>query len=200
MLPVEKRIQSYSQYKEWVTYELKKYQSSKFNFFLELFNITENAISRKHTRLLRKTEYYKNTGKKIRYKLLNIRLNAYQNKYCLHIPLNCFEKGLKLMHVGPILVNPNCVIGEDCSMHINTALAAGGVSDYAPVLGRGVVVGVGAVCLGGITIADYVAIGANAVVNKDVIEENIAIAGAPAKKVSNNGSKEWNKFRKGEKQ
>lgn len=33
MLPVEKRIQSRSQYKEWVTYELKKYQSSKFNFF-----------------------------------------------------------------------------------------------------------------------------------------------------------------------
>ena len=37
-----------------------------------------------------------------------------------------------------------------------------------------------------IFIADYVAIGANAVVNKDVTEETVAVAGVPAKKISDN--------------
>lgn len=54
-------------------------------------------------------------------------------------------------------------------------------------------VGVGAIILGDVTIADGVAIGANAVVNKSVTEENIAVAGVSAKKISNNGRAEWNK-------
>jgi len=45
----------------------------------------------------------------------------------------------------------------------------------------------------GVYIANNVAIGANALVNKSVEEENIAIAGVPAKKISNNGRLEWNK-------
>lgn len=97
------------------------------------------------------------------------------------------------MHVGPILINDKAVIGKNCSLHINTAIVAGGTNNEVPVIGEGVVVGVGAVILGGVTIANNIAIGANAVVNKSFIEENIAIAGVPAKKVSNNGSLEWNK-------
>lgn len=62
-----------------------------------------------------------------------------------------------------------------------------------PTLDDGVIVGVGAVVLGGIYVAKNVAIGANAVVNKDITEENIAVAGVPAKKISNNGRLEWNK-------
>ena len=47
------------------------------------------------------------------------------------------------------------------------------------------------VVLGNVTVADNVAIGANAVVNRDVLEENIAVAGVPAKKISNNGAIAW---------
>lgn len=61
-----------------------------------------------------------------------------------------------------------------------------------PKLGNGIVVEVGAVVVGGY-IANNVAIGANAVVCTDVTEENIAVAGIPAKKISNNGRLEWNK-------
>ena len=82
---------------------------------------------------------------------------------------------------------------DNCSIHINTAFVAQGVSNEVPTLGDGVVVGVGAVLMGGIHIANNVAIGANAVVNKDVLEENIAVAGVPAKKISNSGRLEWNK-------
>ena len=97
------------------------------------------------------------------------------------------------MHLGPILINRNAVVGEDCSLHMNTGLVAGGTNHGVPTLEKGVVVGIGAIVLGDVHIADDVAIGANAVVNKDVAEENIAVAGVPAKKISNNGRKEWNK-------
>jgi len=43
--------------------------------------------------------------------------------------------------------------------------------------------------MGEITIANGVAIGANSVVNKSIHEQNITVAGVPAKKVSNKGSK-----------
>lgn len=43
------------------------------------------------------------------------------------------------------------------------------------------------------SVADNVAIGANAVVCTDIVEENIAVAGVPAKKISSHGRLEWNK-------
>lgn len=45
--------------------------------------------------------------------------------------------------------------------------------------------------LGDVRLADNIAVGANAVVNKSFAEENVAIAGVPAKKISNNGRKVW---------
>ena len=62
-----------------------------------------------------------------------------------------------------------------------------------PELDNGIVIGTGSVILGNIKIADGIAIGANALVNKSFKEENIAIAGVPARKVSSNGRSEWNK-------
>lgn len=99
------------------------------------------------------------------------------------------------MHIGPILINGRVRIGENCSLHINTSIVAGGTSDDVPCLGNGIVIGVGSVLLGGIQLADNIAVGANALVNKTFTEENIAIAGIPAKKISKNGSLEWNKER-----
>ncbi len=97
------------------------------------------------------------------------------------------------MHLGPVLISYKSSIGEDCSVHMNTSIVAGGRDNNAPTIGDNCVIGVGAVILGGITIASGVAIGANAVVNKDMLESNVAIAGVPAKKISNNGKESWNK-------
>ena len=154
---------------------------------------SERAILRKHQILLRKAEYYTNTRNWLLAAFYKLRLNLIQNRYALHIPLNTCGKGLKIMHIGPILINSNAKVGEYCSFHINTAVVAAGSSDGAPVIGNHVVIGIGAVILGNIKVADYTAIGANAVVNKTVEEENIAVAGIPARKISNNGNKSWNK-------
>lgn len=147
----------------------------------------------RHQVLLRKAEYYVNTKRRIRAALYKYMLIKFQNKYAIHIPINCCGKGLRLMHVGPILMNSKVSIGENCVIHINTAFVAGGTNDDAPTLGDSVIVGVGAVVLGGVTIAQNVAIGANAVVNKDVLEEDIAVGGVPARKISDRGRTSWNK-------
>jgi serine O-acetyltransferase len=182
-------VKSRKELKEYIDVELKRYQCNLLKY---IFQIGEKAILRKYIILLRKTEYYVNTSKKIRATIHKIRLANISNKYSMHIPINCCDKGLKIMHVGPILMNSNTRCGKNLAIHINTSLVAGGRSNKAPIVGDNVVVGVGAVIVGGIKIANNVAIGANAVVNKDVLEENIAVAGVPAKKISNNGSATWN--------
>lgn len=190
MLPEQERILTKAQLKDWLAYELPRYGVIGMQ---RLFPISENAILRKHQLLLRRTEFFSNSGRVVRSKICKVHLQWMQNKYALHIPLNCCGRGLKIMHLGPILINRKSVVGKNCSLHINTALVANGLNDDAPVLGEGVVVGIGAVIVGGVTIADNVAIGANAVVNKDISEEDIAIAGVPARKVSNNGRSKWNR-------
>ncbi len=190
MLPVEKRIKSKQDLNEFLRAELKHIKVGRIAYLLQH---GEKAILKKCLILLRKAEYYTNTKKKIRAAIYCFRLMKLQNNYAMHIPMNCCDKGLRLMHVGPILMNSKVTVGENCTIHINTALVAGGTNDEAPTLCDGVIVGVGAVILGGITVAKNVAIGANAVVNRDVLEEDIAIAGVPAKKISNNGRTAWNK-------
>lgn len=182
--------------KEYIQYESTKY-GGKLRLLGLILN-SERDLLVYHQILLRKTEYYYNTNKKIRYFLYKAKLNKFQNKYAMHVPLNTCEKGLKIMHIGPILINRLAIVGSDCSLHINTGIVAGGMTSNAPRLGNGVVVGMGAVILGEITIADNVAIGANALVNKNVVEKNIAVAGVPAKKISNNGRLEWKKNHNGE--
>ena len=56
------------------------------------------------------------------------------------------------------------------------------------MLGDDVWICPGAKIFGNITIADGVAIGANAVVGKSVLEKDITVAGIPAKKVKDTGN------------
>ena len=55
--------------------------------------------------------------------------------------------------------------------------------DKVPTIGNGVFIGANAVLFGKITIADGIAIGAGAVVNKSFLEPYVVIAGNPAKVV-----------------
>ena len=187
-------IHNKKEMKEWLKYELyHKYgkEDTIYGLFQDLFLVTEGAILRRHIILLRKTEYFINTNKKIRALIYKLLLRKFQNKYALNIPINRCGKGFKIMHLGPVLINEKAIIGKDCSLHMNTAVVAGGSNNGVPRLDDGVVVGIGAVVLGNIYIAKNVAIGANAVVNKSVTEENIAVAGVPARKISSNGRLVW---------
>ena len=155
--------------------------------------VSECYVLRKHQALLRKTEYHLNTGHRFVGNLYRFRLQKLQIKYGLRVPVNVCGRGFRIMHVGPILINGRATVGKNCVFHMNTAVVAGGTNDDVPTLSDGIVVGVGAVILGNVFLADHIAVGANAVVNKNFSESNIAIAGVPAKKISDNGSTQWNK-------
>lgn len=193
MLPENKRIRTKKQLREWLAVETRDYDHlGPLQGFLNLFALNQGAILRRHIVLLRTTEYHLNAGHRLRAGLWRLRLRRLQNRYGMHVALNCCGKGLKIMHLGPLLMNAKITVGENCSFHFNTAVVAGGTDDAVPTLGDNVMLGIGAVVLGGVTIADGVAVGANAVVNRDVLEPDITVAGVPAKKISDHGTRAWN--------
>jgi serine O-acetyltransferase len=105
------------------------------------------------------------------------------------IPINTFGPGLKINHFGLIVVNANARIGAFCDIHQGVNIGQHGTEqDDVPTIGDNVWIGPGAKIFGRITIASRCAIGANAVVNKSFTEENISIAGIPAKKISETGN------------
>lgn len=105
------------------------------------------------------------------------------------IPINVFGPGLSLPHRGNIIVNPQTRIGENCRIHVGVNIGAH--HDKAPKIGNNVYIGPGAIIFGDIEIADNVSIGANATVNKSVLEPNSVVAGTPAKVVKTD-VESWN--------
>ena len=144
---------------------------------------------------LRKCEYYSNHNKSLNLLLkvkglwCKFRRSALGVKCGFTIPINTIGKGLCLAHYGTIIVSEYASIGENCRIHAGVNIGADfRISDQAPCIGNNVYIGPGAKLFGAIKIADGVAIGANAVVNKSFLEENISIAGVPAKKISDKGT------------
>lgn len=187
-------IKSKKELNEYLSYERSRYGfKSVFQYWIHLFMHMEQAHIWQFQKRLRITEYHKNCNHKIRFLLSQRKLNSLRHKYNFEICLNVFDKGLRIMHIGPILTNSKARVGQNCSIHINTGIAAQGITSEAPTIGDNVVIGFGSCIIGGCHIANGIAIGANALVNKSFEEENIAIAGVPARKISNNGSREWGK-------
>lgn len=140
---------------------------------------------------LRRVEYYKNCKKsllsKMRYVFIKRDFLKLSCKLGFTIPENVFGPGLSIAHYGTIIVNNGTKVGANCRLHacVNIGTAAG-YSDRAPRIGDNCYIGPGAKIYGDIEIANNVAIGANSVVNRSFTEQGIAIAGCPAKKISDN--------------
>jgi serine O-acetyltransferase len=144
--------------------------------------------------LLRKTEYRLNCSKnsftKTYSTYLRLRLNAAGLKLGFEISPNCFGPGLAITHPGTIIVHPETRIGVNCRIHPGVVIGIGaGRSQKLPVIGDNVFIGPGAKIFGDVVLANGIAVGANSVVNSSFTEEGITIAGAPARKVSDKGSK-----------
>ena len=182
-----KRIQTRAELKDWLAYETRHYKNQGKYRLMNLLLLGDNAVLRRHQILLRKTEYYINSGHRLLASLYKMRLLQFQIKYGMHIPPNTFGRGLHVMHVGEILVNNRVRGGEDCAIHVHTSLVAGGFNDATPRLGDGVLLFIGAVVCGDTYIADNVVVGANSVVTKSVYEENVTVAGNPARVVGYRG-------------
>ncbi len=117
-------------------------------------------------------------------------LRCYQIKFGLQIPpTSIISSGFYISHYGGIVVNTDAVIGKNCNIGHNVTIGQTnrGEKKGCPVIGDNVFIGPGAVLLGNIKIGNKVAIGANAVVVKDVPDEAV-VAGNPAQIISQSGS------------
>ncbi len=94
-----------------------------------------------------------------------------RNHYGIEVPFStAIGRRVILGHQTGIVIHPNSQIGDDCLIRQNVTIGA--VSDErfddAPMLGRGVSVGCGAVILGKVKIGTNAVIGPNVVVMSDV--------------------------------
>lgn len=182
-------INSKADYREYVHEDRKALGREKRKFPLTLID-----WPLRFQLAMRRAEYYTNCKKHPFFKpivlFFQLRYRIIGNKCGYSIPLNTCGKGLNLAHLGTVIINAHAHIGDYCRIHadvnIGTSAGAGG---EAPTIGNNVYIGPGAKLFGKILIADGIAIGANAVVNKSFTEPNISIAGVPARKISNKGSK-----------
>lgn len=144
--------------------------------------------------LLRLNEYYSSlTGLKkvLCFPITALRKIQFHHRSLLmgfSIPINVFDSGLSIAHYGTIVVNGNCKIGKNCRIQTGVTLGSTNGCTEAPVLGDNIFLGDGCKIIGNISIANDVAIGANAVVVKSITEPGTTWGGIPAHKISNNNS------------
>ncbi|MGE6630932.1 serine O-acetyltransferase [Bacillus sp. NPDC077027] len=134
---------------------------------------------------LRKYEYYANINStllKFYYQFLHKKKGL---KLGFDIPIRVFGPGLRINHYGLLVVNRNARVGANCDIHQGVNIGQNHGPDDVPLIGDDVWIGPGAKLFGKIEIANGISIGANAVVNQSFTEENIVIAGIPARKIKN---------------
>ena len=104
-------------------------------------------------------------------------------------PYGDIGPGLYLGHPFMIVINRRTKIGRDCSIGHEVTLGSHARGDRkgCPEVGCRVFIGAGAKIIGGIKLHDGAAIGANAVVTRDVPENGVAV-GIPARVISTQGS------------
>lgn len=142
--------------------------------------------------LLRKVEYYINCKSglfaTIVRKYYKFRFHNLSVKLGFSISPNVFAEGLAIPHYGTIVVHANAKIGRNCRLQEGVNIGATSGSHEAAVIGDNCFFGSGAKIIGAVKIADDVAVGAGAVVTKDITEPGTTWAGIPAKKISDKNS------------
>ncbi len=142
--------------------------------------------------LLRRVEYDVNCRRglsariiggyhKARFHRLSVRLG-------FTIPPNVFGPGLAIPHYGTIVVHGAARVGRNCRLQEGVTIGATGGSHEAALIGDNCYFGSGAKVIGAVRIADDVAVGAGAVVTRDITEPGTTWAGVPARKISDRDS------------
>lgn len=103
------------------------------------------------------------------------------HKLGIELGIGVFGEGLQIFHSHGIVVNSSARVGKNCHLHGNNCIGNNGINDGAPVLGDNCTLGVGLKVLGEIVLGNNVTVAAGAVVVQSFPEDNIVLAGVPAK-------------------
>ena len=171
-------IRSKQDLKEWLACEKNNYSKDLSFFEGRPICLTEKDFIWKYQVRLRKTEYYVNTNKIIRYIISRIILMRMSAKYGMQVRINSCGKGFRIVHISSVITSGD--IGEYYTAFPNTLIGEG-TRGGNPVLGNHVTAYPGAIVVGDIEIADNVSIGANSFVNESFLEQGATIVGAPAR-------------------
>lgn len=174
-------IDTRTQLKIVLNYEFNKYfPKGKKEYIKDLILASNRYYIWKYVSRLRKTEFYKNTKRTIFYIFSLRRKNLLGKKLGFEIPENCFEKGLLIYHTGPIIVNSDAHIGEDCEIIGDCCIGNTEKGSKCPVIGNRVCIGRGVFIIGDVYVADDSIIAACALVTKKFEEKGMVLVGAPA--------------------
>ena len=133
---------------------------------------------------MRHVEFFRNVNSKrakflLPYYTFKFRCVGRQLGYS--IGLNTCGPGLSLPHYGTIIISGEARLGKNCRVHACVNIGASAGKSAAPIIGDNVYIGPSCVLFGGIIIGSNNTIGANATVNKSFQQENVIIAGTPAR-------------------
>lgn len=164
----------------------------KVNFKNLLRSLISPDYIMSYLKSMRKVNYYKylikesSTHKLIVYIRLAYNIWKFKRlgaKLGFSIGDNVFGYGLVVPHYGTIVVGESNKIGNYCVLHTDTCISSNGKT-----IGDGLYLSTGAKITSKINLGNNISIGANSVVNKSFEDNNIMIAGAPAKYIKNKES------------
>lgn len=152
-----------------------KYEIERYIAYLRQY---ENACHRRdNSHNFLESKYWA-----MRVKMCDRKKNMLGMKLGIEITPGFVGEGVKICHQNVII---NGHVGENCTFHGHNVIGnkRTGSADEVPTLGSGIDVGVGAMVIGDVTIADNCVIGAGAVVTKSFLEPGTVIVGVPAKAI-----------------
>ena len=150
--------------------------------------ISDQSFIWKYIKTLRKCEYYLNTQnnklggfiKKLIYVFYLHRLRKLSRVTGFQIPPNTVGSGLTIWHWGPLIINGNASLGDNCILRPDIVIGYKNKKGAAPKIGNNVVINSGCRIIGNdIMVGDNVILAPGAVVTKSV-PSNCVVAGVPA--------------------
>lgn len=139
--------------------------------------------------------YYSNVNnflKKILLLIIKIPKKILDILFNCEIPFSTnIGSGIKIPHLNGIIIHPNAVIGERCTIYHQVTVGANEhIKDWrlCPHIGDRVYIGAGSKIIGNISVGSDVTIGANTVITKNT-PDNCIIVGS--NKIIKNNSKDY---------
>ncbi len=174
-------ISNYNELREVLSYEKRQYFNSCFSYLRAFLLRDGKYYIWRYQKSLRVLEYLGTKQKGFMYAIFSRRVNVLGRGIGIELWEGCFEKGLHIYHPNGIVVNSNAKVGKNCILHGNNCIGNDGYSEISPIIGDDCELGVGAVVIGNIKIANNVRLAAGAVVIHSIEENFVLVAGIPGK-------------------